>query len=201
MEGIFCSNFYWKLGDIKPCQGAWCGGCYTLEESHLFHIGSKETTTMKKSQQPDGNERMTKNTRWQTKKSNHNDFNEARNGDHALVPFECDHCIFFKLRRRIPDPSKDLDKLLLIMISRMNLDAFWARARGTVVENTNRIKRTIKFSNSLGLLGPFEHSGPYPDNDHCGYEVAAVTLMNSRRPGRYHKSHTQFETIRLLKSS
>ena len=144
---------------------------------------------------------MTKNTGWRTKKSNHNDFNEARNGDHALVPFECDHCIFFKLRRRVPDPNKESDKLLQIMIRRMNLDAFWARARGTVIENTNRIKRTIKFSNSLGLLGPFEHSGPYPDNDHCGYEVAAAILMNSRRPGRYHKSHTQFETIRLLKSS
>ena len=83
----------------------------------------------------------------------------------------------------------------------MNLDAFWARARSTVTENTSRIKRTIKFSNSLGLLGPFEHTGPYPDHDHCGYEVAAAILMNSRRPGRYHKSHTQFETVRMLKSS
>ena len=172
-----------------------------MEENQLFHIDSKETATMMQSQPPDGNERMTRNTRWKTKKSNLNDFNEARNGDHALVPFECDNCIFYKLRKQKPDVGKEADKLLMILIRRMNLDAFWARARGTVRENTGRIKRTIQFSNTLGLSGPFEHQGPYPSHDHCGYEVAAAILMNSRRPGRYHKSHTQFETIRLIKSS
>ena len=157
--------------------------------------------TEKTSRPQDGNVRITRDTRWKTKRSNQNDFNEARNGDHALVPFECDNCIFVKLRGVVPSPQKDSDKLLLTMIRRMNLDAFWARARGTVAENTSRIKRTINFSNSLGLLGPFEHTGPYPNHDHCGYEVAATILMNSRRPGRYHKSHTQFETVRMLKSS
>ena len=89
----------------------------------------------------------------------------------------------------------------MIMIRRMNLDAFWARARSTVEQNTRRINQTMKFSESLGLSGPFNHSGPYPLTYHCGYEVAAAILMHSRRLGRHARSYTQYETIRKLRSS
>ncbi len=83
----------------------------------------------------------------------------------------------------------------------MNLDAFWARARSTVNQNTRRIKQTVVFPEALGLSDPFEHSGPYPFFDHCGYEIAACILMQSRRPGRHGITHTQYETIRELRST
>lgn len=51
----------------------------------------------------------------------------ARDGDHLMVPFECDTCIFWKLRNVAPNPIDCLkDKLLLACIRRVNLDAFWS---------------------------------------------------------------------------
>ena len=83
----------------------------------------------------------------------------------------------------------------------MNLDAFWSRVRRTVNENRLRTNQTLECSRLLGLSGPYEHAGPYPAHDHCGYEMAAAILMRSRRPGKYHKTHTQYETIRMLKTT
>ena len=134
--------------------------------------------------------------KWKEKEQNPNDYHEARNGDHVITPFECDTCIFRKLRKRSPDKEREQDKLLLLMIRRANLDAFWSRARSTVYQNTNKIKQNIKFSELLGLDGVYEHEGPYPFHDHCGYEMAATTLLHSRRPGRHSSSYTQFETVR-----
>ena len=139
---------------------------------------------------------MVKTSKWKEKEQNPNDYHEARNGDHAITPFECDTCIFRKLRKRTPDKEREQDKLLLLMIRRANLDAFWSRARSTVYQNTNKIKRNIKFSEQLGLDGVYEHDGAYPPHDHCGYEMAATILLHSRQPGKHHPSYTQFDTIR-----
>ena len=144
---------------------------------------------------------MERSKRWKEKRQNPLDFVEARNGDHAMVSFECDQCIFVKLKNRLPTKFSQQDKLLLIMIRRINLDAFWARQRSTVRENTSRVKLILQSSNTLGLKGPFEHTGPCPPYDHCGYELAINMLMHSRRPGKYSKTHTQFETVRMLRSA
>ena len=93
--------------------------------------------------------------RWKQKESNPQDFKEARNGDHALCPFECDVCIIRKFRRTDPNLNLPKDKLLLLMIRRMNLDAFWARARSTVAQNTRRLEQIRNFSETLGLSSPF----------------------------------------------
>ena len=144
---------------------------------------------------------MEKSTKWKEKSPNPRDFLEARNGDHAMVPFECDQCIFLKLKNRAPLPSSQQDRLLLIMIRRANLDTFWARQRRTVRENTSRIKLILRASETLGLAGPFQHPGPCPSHDHCAYELAMTMLIHSRRPGKYSKTHTQYETIRMLRSA
>ena len=135
-------------------------------------------------------------SKWKEKRQNPNDYHEARNGDHAMTPFECDTCIFRKLRKRSPNEEREQDKLLLTVIRRANLDAFWSRARSTVYQNTNKIKQNIKFSEILGLDGVYEHEGAYPPYDHCGYEMAATILLHSRRPGRHDPLYTQFETVR-----
>ena len=56
------------------------------------------------------------------------------------------------------------------------------------------------FLDGMGLSGPFEHSGPYPFEDHCGYEIALDMLMHSRRPGRNTTDHVQYDTIRQLRT-
>ena len=88
-----------------------------------------------------------------------------------------------------------------MMIRRMNLDAFWSRARLTVNENARRARQTMGFSKTLGLDGPYIHEGPYPYFDHCGYEIAADMLMHSMNPGNYAKTHTQFDTIRATRTT
>ena len=144
MEGIFCANFYWTLGGYQPCRGAWCGSCYTSEKNHLFHVSSQQTQTFREPQTTEEG-RFTVSSKWKQKESNPLDFHEARDGDHALCPFECDTCIFRKLKKVSPNPTSSRDKLLLAMIRRMNLDAFWARARSTVYQNSRRINQALSF--------------------------------------------------------
>jgi hypothetical protein len=128
-------------------------------------------------------------------------YTHGRDGDSLLTPFECDTCIFWKLRRHSPDTSSLVDLRLLDCIRRVNLDSFWSRASSTVKGNLDRIKAALAISNSLGLDGPYVHDGPMPDHDYCGYEIAIQMVDSSRRPGKHVKTHTQFETIRKHRSA
>jgi len=139
--------------------------------------------------------------RWGEKTPNPKDYNEGRNGDHIITPFECDICIFHKLQKREPVIQSQRDRLLLSVIRRMNLDALWSRAKRTVRENTRRAKQTLEICGAMGLSGPYEHSGPYPLKDHCGYEIAAAMVMHARRPGRYKNATVQYDTVRKLRST
>ena len=118
-----------------------------------------------------------------------------------MVPFECDLCIFRKLKGQTPVPNTPQDALLLACIRRANLDAFWSRAKSTALANRDKVAFGIQMSATMGLLGPYKSDGPLPEGDHCGYEVAFEMLLHSRRPGSYSGSYTQFETIRKLRSA
>ena len=83
----------------------------------------------------------------------------------------------------------------------MNLDAFWSRETSTVKSNARRAKRMIELSNLVGLPGPFCYTDRNPEYDHVGYEVAIEILLLSRRPGRHSSTHTQFDTLRTLRST
>ena len=73
-----------------------------------------------------------------------------------MTPFECDVCVFRKLRKCKPKENNPQDQLLLGVIRRMNLDALWSRATGTVVQNALRAESGIELSSLLGLQGPYE---------------------------------------------
>jgi hypothetical protein len=51
---------------------------------------------------------------------------------------------------------------------------------------------SLQLLNSVGLQGPYESLGSFPQDDHCGYEVVNLMLLASQRPGRYACSHTKF---------
>ena len=40
----------------------------------------------------------------------------AREGDHLMISFECDYCIFWKVRGVIPDLKLEKDKRLMLAI-------------------------------------------------------------------------------------
>jgi hypothetical protein len=137
---------------------------------------------------------------WGRRHAPDDEFQYARNGDHCMVPFECDLCVFRKLRSASPDVTDPGDELLLACIRRVNLDSFWSRTTSTVNGNKDKIAFSLELSKSVGLRGPYNVDGPLPDFDHCGYEIAVDMLLHSRRPGRYSKEYTQFDTIRKLRT-
>jgi hypothetical protein len=176
----------------------WCGGCYTSDPKVTFFVNKLESEGGESERDPKDRARLQK--AWGKKHRSENDFHQARDGDHTLVPFECDLCIFRKLKGRSPVLPDPIDELLLGCIRRMTLDVFWSSATPTVQGNRDKLAMGIKLSELVGLKGPFIHQGPLPDHDHCGYEVAIEMLLYSKREGKHSKDHLQFDTIRKLRS-
>jgi hypothetical protein len=138
---------------------------------------------------------------WTRRRVDKGRFDSARNGDDLMVSFECDVCIFRKLYARDSNPRDQEDVFAMSCIRRINLDAFWSRARATVESNATKIREGLRISRSLGLSGPYLSPGPLPMDDHCGYEVAMQMVASSLESGRYSGSHKQWDTIRKLRSS
>jgi hypothetical protein len=68
-----------------------------------------------------------------------------------MTPFECDLCIFVKLKGRYPLDVDKKDKKLVACIRRINLDAFWSRTLTTVANNHRLVKRMNNLSEEVGL--------------------------------------------------
>ena len=79
----------------------------------------------------------------------------ARDGNHLMTTFECNLCIFVKLKGRYPLSSSLVDKKLIACISQVNLDAFWSRATSTINNNLRSIKKILATSRELNLPGQF----------------------------------------------
>ena len=161
-QGIFCANFYWSIGNFPPCHRMWCGKCHTLGSDSLFHIASALTLGPTRESGTEIAEEKTKlRNVWKGKLRDKRDFQEGRDGDHLMIPFECDLCIFRKLRGTDPEASSSQDILLETCIRRMNLDAFWSRAKSTVYQNKRQLMNSLELSVMVGLQGSYEHAGPY----------------------------------------
>ena len=166
-----------------------------MDNDITFHIHSQE----RMEEMEDGEVRL--ESEWSKLHTPITAFTHGRNGDHLMIPFECDICIFVKLRGHKPNLNHASDKLLSACIRRLNLDAFWSRSSSTVKANANRVKRQIELSKLVGLKSPFQQKTSLPEYDHCGYEVGVQILLASRKGGRHNKNYTQFDTVRHLRSS
>ena len=193
LQGIFCANFYWSMSDFPPCHQMWCGNCYSSSASIKFPVKKKALDEYEDLENPSEREQL--QVAWGKKHEPEDEFHYGRNGDHCLVPFECDTCVFVKLQGRLPDITNSVDELLLACIRRVNLDAFWSRSKHTVRGNREKISLSLKFSEAVGLRGLYVVDGPLPSFDHCGYEVAIDTILYSRCPGVHSNEYTQFDTI------
>lgn len=138
---------------------------------------------------------------WKPKHRKPTDFQVGRDGDHLMAPFECDLCIFRKLKSRDPDMSRASDKLVLGVIRRANLDVFWSRATSTVNNNRRKVNETLEICESLDIKSPFVHQHTMPAWDHAGYSVAIAILIKSRKPGKHDERYQQYDTVRQLRSS
>jgi hypothetical protein len=134
------------------------------------------------------------------KKGDEKRFKVARNGDNLLTHFQCELCVFRNLHLREPTRTQT-DELALCVYRRANLDAFWSRERSTVSSNRLWIKRGAELNQAMDHQSTYPALGPMPLEDLAGYGIACQELMASTRPGTYHASHSQFDTVRKLRSS
>ena len=109
----------------------WCGECYSLKNNKRFHISKASVDGKEVSEEHQARMELQWGKRGERKES----YLVGRNGDHLMCPFECDTCIFRKLKGRDSKSSSESDNLLLEFIRRANMDAFWSRASSTVLGN------------------------------------------------------------------
>jgi len=127
-------------------------------------------------------------------------FGFARNGDNYVCPFQCDLCQFRNVHMRDPEANM-LDDATMCCIRRATLDAFWARAEGTVRANLSSLRNMHESAQAnFGLHELLPAMGPFPLKDTFGMGSAIVMLKHSLDPGRY-GDHITFSTFRKYRSS
>jgi hypothetical protein len=70
----------------------WCGACYTSSRDVLFHVKSRAEEEEERENDPLLQQRL--KSAWGKKHRATGDFLVGRDGDHLLIPFECDLCVF-----------------------------------------------------------------------------------------------------------
>ena len=123
----------------------------------------------------------------------------TREGDHIIVPFQCDTCNFHNLQHR--DPGTDSKDVTLMRVSRRaSLDAFWGREPSTIAANRNGAIKVFRISGDLGLENIFPEMRPFGLKDNLGMGIATCLLRRSLDRGKYRET-LQFETVRKLHSA
>ena len=97
--------------------------------------------------------------------------------------------MFRKLKGRDPVALNSQDQLLMNCIIREILDAFWSRSEGTVRGYSRKTAKMIKFSNMVGLSGPFKFRKTLLWYDHCRYKVAVGMLLYYISVRESHRLH------------
>ena len=83
----------------------------------------------------------------------------------------------------------------------MNLDAFLSRVSLTIRGNIDKVEQMLRFSDTVGLKGPFIRECHFPDFDHCDYEVAISMPLYSTITGKLHSDHLQYDTMGKCQST
>ena len=123
----------------------------------------------------------------------------ARNGDHLMIPFQCELCHYRNLKKMDPVGDKE-DVTLLRAIRRANLDAFWSREPGTVSSTKRDSLKLSKIGLDVGLPSVLPVMGPFPVEDSLGMGLAVCMLVRSLDKGR-HQCTLQFESVRKMRSA
>jgi hypothetical protein len=127
-------------------------------------------------------------------------FQEGKDGDHLMCPFQCEDCHFINIQGWAPKPDNPCDVLLLCCMRRANLDSFWSRERSTVYSNLLEGKRFLATQQLLGIdTSSLPPRGPFPKRDVMGMGVAASFLLRSKAKGK-NANTIQFQTVRKVRS-
>ena len=173
-------------GPYQPCRGAWCSECHYTSGETLFPIRKTYNEEGAEIERDDDEMR----------------FRCARDGDHLLVPFQCELCHFRNIQQRDPIKNYWKDECLLDFIVRANLDAFWSREASTVQANLRGAVRSWETKDKFALRenSLFPVMGPHPLRDDFGMAVAVSVLDRSMDPGKY-EEHVQWATFRKTRTT
>jgi hypothetical protein len=112
-------------------------------------------------------------------------FQEGRDGDHLMYPFQCEDCHFININARLPNQDNPADALILCCMRRVNLDRFWAQERSTVYSNMLEGRRFLANQKLLGInSASLPPRGLFPKKDIMGIGVAAGLLLRSLDKGQ-----------------
>jgi len=127
-------------------------------------------------------------------------FVEGRNGDHLMVPFQCELCHFRNIYGREPQANNVKDKLFFKYARRANLDCFWSREPPTVRNNLSLLNRITKTEDKFGFSSVAPPMGPFPVADVLGMKAAIAILDRSMDKGVY-APRVQWGTFRKTMSA
>lgn len=189
MGGVICANFGLDCGPGKPmCFNGWHGACYTQLDTDRFPaLGLQDLDDpLVDDEQMEVDDPLR--------------FKEARDGDHLMVTFVCDDCVFWDLRNPLPNIEDIQDVVMMTSIRRVILDSFWSRERSTVQANQREGVRYVKIHREFGVESPYRARGPWDvSDDHLGYRAAIAMVLRSLDPGLY-ANYIQYETTRKMRS-
>lgn len=127
-------------------------------------------------------------------------FKEGRDGDHLLVTFTCDCCVFEDLEGRAPDWNQAEDECNMIALRRVIMDSVWARERSAVAANRREGEKCVSIHESMGIKNPCRSRGPCDvSGDPFGY-CAAVGMVHRSLDDGKHGPTIQFGTTRRIRS-
>ena len=181
--GLFCSNFGSRRPNLIMCRTAFCGTCYCTPHGIDFFVSRPVDSDGVELEVPAEEMR---------------DFLAARVGDHLCCTFDCDDCAFLRLTRRSPNADDHGDRLLLTLIRRANLDAFWSRRPSTVQQTLRYFGEQVRIGDDLGFE-MFTSPGPFPWAADLGMRAAVAILSKSLQPGK-HEKFLKFSTLRKLRT-
>jgi hypothetical protein len=188
MGGVVCANFGMNRGIGQGnCRGAWHGHCYVQHPKDNFPVLAVSDLD----QSIVNDEAMEEEDPLR--------FEEARDRDHLMCPFQCDDCQFWNRCKRGPSAGNVYDTLRMICICRAILDGFWSRERSTVYSNRREGIRYLLNSERVRETDPYPARGPWPLDDVFGLQMAGGLLLRLLDEGK-NAPRVQFETVRRLRA-
>jgi hypothetical protein len=187
-SGVKCGNFGLRKHGRNWCNNAWHGKCYVKHSADDFPVlGQRDLDASLIDEaflEEDDPMR----------------FQEGREGDHLMCPFQCEECHFINIKGCFPEKNNAEDELLLSCMRRANLDAFWSREQSTVYYNMLEGRRFLANQKLLGIASAsLPPRGPFPKKDIMGMGVAAGFLLRSFDKGQ-NANTLQYETVRKVRS-
>ena len=121
----------------------------------------------------------------------------ARNGDHLLIPFQCELCHYPNLKGTNPTGFKN-DRIMLRAMRRENLHIFWFREPRMVSSTWRDSFKLAGLGMRVCLSNIWPVMGLFLLEDSLGIGLAVAMLIRSLEKGKY-QSNLQFDTVRKMR--